>query len=58
MRTVGHENVSHVIRLKNAIAYWKRFMSNRPIDELSLLYLTFEKRNINNVVKFGDGECP
>ena len=40
MRTVGHENASHVIRLKNAIAYRirkKMFINIRPNDELSLL---------------------
>ena len=49
VRRVGRENESHIIRLKNALAYRKRFMSNRPNDELSLL--SFEKRNINYVVK-------
>ena len=34
MRTEGYENASHVIRLKNAIAYRKRFMRNRPKTNL------------------------
>ena len=55
VRTVGHENASHVFRLKNAIAYRiknKRFIG---LTRNKVCYLTFEKRSINYVVKeFGD----
>ena len=34
--SLGHENASHVIRLKNAKGYRKRFISNRPNDEFGL----------------------